>query len=115
MKKPTQKEELAIYRRLLINLHTAVWTHHDEIVKDLLDRIGKYSYAILRILEHIVLYQRVIIGSQNRASMLISRSRLESAMRTGRVKWHKDNPDTKLGRVKVNWKDVQKLLNEPGR
>jgi hypothetical protein len=45
MKKPTQREELAIYRRLLINLHTAIWTHHDEIVKDLLQRIGTYSYA----------------------------------------------------------------------
>jgi len=27
----------------------------------------------------------------------------------------KDNPDTKLGRVKVNYKDIQKLLNEPGK
>ena len=45
LKKPTEKEELAIYRRLLVRLHTAIWTGHDEIVKDLLKRIGDYSYA----------------------------------------------------------------------
>ncbi|MFA5153066.1 MAG: hypothetical protein WC554_10935 [Clostridia bacterium] len=45
MKRPTQKEELRIYRQFLIRLHTARWTGHTEIVKDLLDRIGAYSYA----------------------------------------------------------------------
>ena len=45
MKKPTQKEELAIYRHLLIRLHTAAWTGNYEVVRDLMDRIGKYSYA----------------------------------------------------------------------
>jgi hypothetical protein len=45
VKRPTEKEELEIYRRLLINLHTARWTGHTEKVQDLLDRIGRYSYA----------------------------------------------------------------------
>jgi hypothetical protein len=45
MKKPTEKEELAIYRRLLINLHSAIWTCHHDKVKDYLKRIGDYSYA----------------------------------------------------------------------
>jgi hypothetical protein len=45
MKRPTEKEELAIYRRLLINLHSAIWTGHNEKVQDLLKRIGDYSYA----------------------------------------------------------------------
>jgi len=53
--------------------------------------------------------------SQHRASMLVGRSRLANAMQRGQVKFHKENPDTKLGRVKVNYKDIQKLLNEPGR
>jgi hypothetical protein len=45
MKKPTQKEELEIYRRLLIRLHTARWTGHHETVLEILDKIGAYSYA----------------------------------------------------------------------
>lgn len=40
-----EKRELAIYRRLLIRLHTARWTHHDDIVIEILDAIGAYSYA----------------------------------------------------------------------
>jgi hypothetical protein len=45
MKKITQKEELQIYRRLLIRLHTARWAGNSILVKDLLNRIGNYSYA----------------------------------------------------------------------
>jgi len=45
MKKVTQKEELAIYRRLLINLHTARWTGNDMLFEKLLKKIGDYSYA----------------------------------------------------------------------
>ena len=45
MKAPTQKEELRIYRELLIDLHTARWTGHDKRVLELLDLIGAYSYA----------------------------------------------------------------------
>ena len=45
MKNLTQKEELKLYRRLLIHLHTCRWTgHHDKVV-EILDAIGKYSYA----------------------------------------------------------------------
>jgi hypothetical protein len=43
--KPTLEEEVKIYRRLLINLHTANWTFHTEKVKELLQRIGEYSYT----------------------------------------------------------------------
>lgn len=45
MKKVTLEEELKIYRRLLIRLHTARWTRHTELVEDLLNRIAAYSYA----------------------------------------------------------------------
>jgi hypothetical protein len=41
--------------------------------------------------------------------------RLANAMQRGQVKFHKENPDTKLGRVKISYKDIQKLLNNPGR
>lgn len=45
MKQPTQKEELRIYRDLLIDLHTARWTGNSEKVMEILDKIGAYSYA----------------------------------------------------------------------
>jgi hypothetical protein len=45
LKRPSPEEELAIYRRLLINLHTARWTGNRLKVDDLLDKIGAYSYA----------------------------------------------------------------------
>lgn len=45
MKKPTQKEELNIYRDLLISLHTARWTGNSKKVIEILDKIGAYSYA----------------------------------------------------------------------
>jgi len=45
MKKPTEHEELLIYRRLLINLHEANWTGNIEKVKEYLKKIGDYSYA----------------------------------------------------------------------
>lgn len=39
------KEELDIYRNLLISLHTARWTmNHDKVMK-ILDLIGNYAYA----------------------------------------------------------------------
>jgi len=41
----TQKKELNIYRNLLISLHTAVWTGNHNKVGDILEKIGKYSYA----------------------------------------------------------------------
>ena len=45
MKKPTQKEELKIYRNLLINLHEAKWTGNNKRLIELMDLIGAYSYA----------------------------------------------------------------------
>lgn len=41
----SEKEELDIYRRLLIHLHTCRWTGHNESVIKILDAIGAYSYA----------------------------------------------------------------------
>lgn len=41
----TQKQELKIYRNLLISLHTAVWTGNNDRVKFILEKIGAYSYA----------------------------------------------------------------------
>ena len=45
MKKMTEKEELQLYRRLLVHLHTCRWTGHADKVNEILDAIGKYSYA----------------------------------------------------------------------
>ena len=45
MKKPSEEEELKIYRRFLINLHEAQWTGNVERVKLLHKRLGEYSYA----------------------------------------------------------------------
>ena len=45
IKKPTLEEEVKIYRRFLIRLHTARWTFHEDIVKELLDKVAAYSYA----------------------------------------------------------------------
>jgi hypothetical protein len=45
LKKPTEQEELKIYRELLIRLHTARWTGNTKKVQELLDKIGAYSYA----------------------------------------------------------------------
>ena len=45
MKNLTEKEELQLYRSLLIHLHTCRWTGHSEKVKEILDAIGNYSYA----------------------------------------------------------------------
>jgi hypothetical protein len=44
-KKMTQKEELQLYRRLLIRLHTCRWTGHIDKVNEILNAIGEYSYA----------------------------------------------------------------------
>lgn len=51
--------------------------------------------------------------SQNKASCLIGRNRLERAMREGSVRFQKRNPDKRLGRVMVSYQDIQKLLNNP--
>ena len=51
--------------------------------------------------------------SQNQASKLVGRKRLETAMTSGIVEWKKLNMEKKLGRVMVSRKDVQKLLNNP--
>ena len=45
MKKMDEKEELQLYRRLLIHLHTCRWTGHIDKVNEILDAIGDYSYA----------------------------------------------------------------------
>jgi hypothetical protein len=45
MEKMTEKEELLLYRRLLIHLHTCRWTGHTDKVNEILDAIGRYSYA----------------------------------------------------------------------
>jgi len=45
MKKMNEKEELQLYRRLLIHLHTCRWTGHVNKVEKILNAIGDYSYA----------------------------------------------------------------------
>jgi len=39
------EEENKILKKLLINLHTARWTGNYEMVENLLNKIGQFSYA----------------------------------------------------------------------
>lgn len=41
----TDKEELNIYRNLLIRLHTCRWTGNMPAFWSLIEKIGAYSYA----------------------------------------------------------------------
>lgn len=43
--RPKPEVELDIYREFLVRLHTAMWTGNNKLVKDLLKRVGDYSYA----------------------------------------------------------------------
>jgi len=54
--------------------------------------------------------------SQNHASKILGkggRGKLDRAMAKGLIKWHKRDPEKKLGRVMVLYEDVEKLLNNP--
>jgi len=54
--------------------------------------------------------------SQNYASKILGkggRGKLDRAMAKGLIKWHKRDPEKKLGRVMVLYEDVEKLLNNP--
>jgi hypothetical protein len=54
--------------------------------------------------------------SQNQATKILGkggRGKLDRAMAKDLVKFHKRNPDTKLGRVMVCYEDLEKLLNNP--
>ena len=51
--------------------------------------------------------------SQNKAHKIIGRKRLESAIRKGFVRYRKPDMDNPRGRVYINKKDLQKLLNNP--
>ena len=53
--------------------------------------------------------------SQNQASKIVGRRRLERAMERGLVEWYKTNMDKRTGRVYINRKDVEKLLNKQMR
>jgi len=41
----TEKEELKIYRNLLINLHTASWTGNAKMFSKIMNAISDYSFA----------------------------------------------------------------------
>lgn len=41
----TEKEELKIYRNLLINLHEASWTGNAKKFSKIMNGIGEYSFA----------------------------------------------------------------------
>ena len=41
----TQKEELKLYRELLITFHTLEWTGNYDKLRKLVELIGAYSYA----------------------------------------------------------------------
>jgi len=51
--------------------------------------------------------------TQHQASKLLGRGKLERAMAKGLVKFHKRDPDKRLGRVMVCYEDVKKLRNNP--
>lgn len=51
--------------------------------------------------------------TQNQAAKIIGRRKLEKAMRKGLVRFHKQNPETKLGRVMVYYEDIEKLKKDP--
>jgi hypothetical protein len=54
--------------------------------------------------------------TQNHASILLGkggRGKLDRAMKKGIIKFHKRDPDKKLGRVMVCYEDIEKLLNNP--
>jgi len=54
--------------------------------------------------------------TQHQACLLLGRGgrgRLNRAMGKGMVKFHKRDPDKKLGRVMVCYEDVEKLINNP--
>lgn len=71
--------------------------------------------AVMDTLEAVGIKYRTIKPwiTQNQASKLVGRKRLETAMKNGLVEWRKTNPGTKTGRVYILHKDVQKLLNNP--
>lgn len=51
--------------------------------------------------------------SQAEATRMLSRRKLERAMKEGRVRFEKVNMDTRQGRVLVNLMDLKKLLRQP--
>jgi len=54
--------------------------------------------------------------TQHQAALLLGRGgrgKLERAMARGLVKFHKRDPDKRLGRVMVCYEDVKKLRNNP--
>ena len=54
--------------------------------------------------------------SQNHAVKMLGkggRGKLERAMKKGKVRFHKRNPESRIGRVNVYYEDVLKLLNSP--
>lgn len=51
--------------------------------------------------------------SQNKASKMVGRKRLERAMRDGVVEFRKINPGVKNSRVNVSMRDLIKLIKQP--
>jgi len=51
--------------------------------------------------------------SQNKAHKIVGRERLEKAISCGKVRYKKPKMDNRYGRVYINKKDIQKLINNP--
>jgi len=51
--------------------------------------------------------------SQNQASKIVGRRRLETAMQRNVVRWEKKDINNPRGRVYVSRKDVEKLIKNP--
>ena len=51
--------------------------------------------------------------TQNQATKILGRGKLKRAMESGLVRFHKKDPDKKLGRVMVCYEDIKKLINNP--
>ena len=78
-------------------------------LQDIVDR------AITRTLTDLGIRARDITPwiTKNRASKLIGRVRLETAMEKGLVEWRKDDIRRPHSRVWIRKKDLDKLINNP--
>jgi hypothetical protein len=46
MEKIDEKEELRILRRIIVSLHTSLWTGNKKNTKKILELMGNYSYSL---------------------------------------------------------------------
>jgi hypothetical protein len=89
-------------------MNDPITIEREELI-DIVDR------AIDRTLTELGIKRKILNPwmSQNQASKLVGRRRIERAMEQGLVEWHKPNMDKIKGRIYIRRKDVEKILNNP--